>query len=66
MDKEQGSKKNYWILDGDSRTYDLREEIKAQGGRWNNDFKCWMINNINKDSDSYKILKSCGLILQPK
>ena len=53
----------YWILDYTSRSYDLREEIKRFGGRWNPDHKTWSIIT-DPENQSYKTLVACGLKLQ--
>lgn len=57
--------KDYWIMDGSSSTYELKQEIKSYGGIWYPDFNCWKIKNINKESEAYINLKICGLNLQP-
>lgn len=54
----------FWIIDGDSSTYDLRQEIKSKGGKFNKDFKCWEIENPTDEVK--KFLRNCGLIVQPK
>ena len=53
----------YWILDGAEKAFELKEEIKMHNGRWIPEHKAWCIST-NKESDSYKFLKSIGLILQ--
>ncbi len=57
--------KDYWILDGTSRSYDLKEEVKAWGGYWVKDHRAWRIDCLDKNSNAYNTLKSCGLVLQP-
>lgn len=57
---------SYWILDGSSKAYDLKEEIKNQGGKYNPDFKCWWIDRVNVHHPIYKLLKLIGLKLQAK
>ena len=39
--KSKGSLITYWVLDGDSSSYELREEIKAWGGYFDRDHKKW-------------------------
>ena len=52
----------YWITDGASRAYDLKEEIKSWGGFWVNDHKSWCI--LNPDEGLKSLFKSMGLRLQ--
>ena len=39
----------YWVLDGTSRSYDLREEIKSWGGWWESTHKNWCISTNGED-----------------
>ena len=56
--------KEYWILDGSTlKTYEIKEEIKAKGGKWNPDFKCWY---INCDNETAKFFKRLGASVQAK
>lgn len=57
---------DFWILDGREKTFMFKEEIKAQGGVFVPEFKCWKIPNISKDDIKLKVLKSCGLKVQVK
>ena len=54
--------KTYWILDGDSKAYDMREEIKAWAGYFVREHKAWCIDDPCELSR--KALTSLGLILQ--
>ena len=58
--------RDYWIIDGDSRTYDLREEIKNWGGYWVPEHKCWRIDGLSRNDPAFKILRKIGLVLQVK
>lgn len=52
----------YWVQNGTSNSYELREEIKNWGGFWVPEHKCWA---ITAPCDSAKrVLKSIGLKLQ--
>jgi len=53
----------YWILDGSSSSYDLKEEIKNWCGFWVPEHKTWCIKTC-KDSTAYKTLTAIGLRLQ--
>lgn len=54
--------KCYWVLDGTSKAYVLREEIKRQGGYFVNDHKAWAINNPSEQA--INVLRCSGLIVQ--
>ena len=54
--------KTYWIIDGTSKSYDLREEIKAWGGYWVKEHKSWCIDEPCENA--MRVLKAAGLILQ--
>lgn len=54
--------KEYWIVDGTHKTYDLREEIKSWGGYFVNDHKCWAITD--PCASAKNVFLSSGLKLQ--
>jgi len=57
--------KSFWILDSSHcRTYDVKEEIKAKGGKWNKDFGCWEITT--DDEETINLFKRLGVRLQLK
>lgn len=57
-------KADYWITDHRSRAYDLKEEIKNQGGRWSPEFKAWKLVGKDIKDPSLSVLKSAGLGVQ--
>lgn len=54
--------RTYWVLDGTSKSYDLKEEIKSWGGYWVKEHKAWCIDN--PDETAIRVLKSAGLQVQ--
>lgn len=54
--------KCFWVLDGTSKTFVLRQEIKNQGGYYLADHKAWCIDN--PDERTINVLKSSGLVIQ--
>lgn len=60
--KSKGSLITYWVLDGDSSSYELREEIKAWGGYFDRDHKKWCIDG--PDKSCIQALSRMGLNLQ--
>ena len=54
--------KQYWILSGSSKAYDLKEEIKAWAGYWVPEHKAWCIDD--PDDREKKFFKTIGLVLQ--
>lgn len=59
--------RTYFLLDGREKTYDLKEEIKAKGGKWNADFKCWVIETSGeKELEIKSYFKMLGLTVQAK
>ena len=51
----------FWITDGRSKAYDLKQEIKNHGGKWDPDKKRWYL--INPDQSTIRVLKMSGLRL---
>lgn len=52
----------YWLLDGRSRAYDVKEELKAQGAKWDRHHKHWFITGPSPEKITF--LKNLGLKLQ--
>ena len=61
-DSLMGDSKEYWITDGESKTYDLREEIQSWGGYWVPEHKSWAI--LEPCQVALGALKSAGLRFQ--
>lgn len=62
---------DYWVKDGESLTYELKEEIRSinEKGigriRWFAEEKAWKLFKTNPDNWDYKYLKVMGLTLTP-
>ena len=52
----------YYILNGASKAYDLREEIRNWGGYYVPEYKCWAI--ASPCEKAKRVLKLVGLKLQ--
>lgn len=55
---------DWWVTDHRSRSYDLREEIRNQGGRWMPEMNAWKLVGKENSSDAISVLKSAGLALE--
>ena len=64
FDELMKPKNSYYLIDGKSRAYDCREEIKSWGGFWNPRAKFWQINDPSEEARN--VFKQSGLILQFK
>jgi hypothetical protein len=58
------NEQDFWVLNGDSSSYDLKEEIKAWGGYWDYGKRRWRIDCINKGEPAFLVLTKRGLILR--
>jgi len=56
------SKKVYWILDGEEKTFMKRDTIKKLGGYFVPDHKAWCIDNPKPETIDF--LKVMGLTVQ--
>lgn len=59
---------DYYVLDGTSKCYDLRAEIKNQGGQAvyaGDEFIGWRINKIQRKGTEHNTLTAAGLKMQP-
>lgn len=55
--------RQYWLLDGRTRTYHIKEEIKKHKGKWNELFGCW---EITADDDTINMFELAGIKPQLK
>ena len=56
---------DYWIKNGRSNSFDLKEELKAWGCVWVAEKKMWRLNATTQDDLDYKAIKNLGFILIP-
>ena len=56
---------DYWIKNGKSQAYHLKEEITSWGGSFDWDKKMWKIHCTDPEQADYKSLVKLGLKLVP-
>lgn len=54
--------KEYFILDHTTKTFDVKEELKAKGAKWSADHKAWCILSPSEEMKSF--IKGLGCKLQ--